>query len=102
METEPDTALEQLAAQFDVMVYEARLVAPERRRPYLHVVNREATVLSENIYTGDGWFWYPFAEQIAPVTEVASAAAKIALVLRARVGHRVADEVPGTYRGRPR
>jgi hypothetical protein len=64
--------------------YEARVVAHSGRRPYLHVQNRAAGVLAENVYAGDGFFWWGWAERIAAVTEVAGAAAAIRGVLRAR------------------
>ncbi len=41
-------ALEKLAAELDAQTYVARLVTPQGRRPYLHVRNRAAGVLTEN------------------------------------------------------
>ena len=75
--------LEQLAAEVNGRDYEARLVAPQDRRPYLHVQNRRAGMLTENIYAGDGWFWWGWAERIAPITDLAAAVATITRVLRA-------------------
>ncbi|HEX9356363.1 MAG TPA: hypothetical protein VF933_21415 [Streptosporangiaceae bacterium] len=74
--------LEKLAAKLDRHTYEVRLVMPEGRRPYVHVRNRHAGVLTENIYAGDGWFWFGWAERVAPVTDVAAAARTITQVLR--------------------
>ncbi len=75
--------LEKLAAELDGQAYEARLVTPHGRRPYLHVRNRAAGVLTENIYASDGFYWWGWAERIAPVAEVSGAAAVIMRVLRA-------------------
>ena len=74
--------LEELAAELDARRYEARLVAHEGRRPFVHVRNRRAGVLTENIYAGDGWFWFGWAERIAAVSDVAAAAEAVARVLR--------------------
>ena len=75
--------LERLAGELDSQIYEARLVKPNGRRPYLHVQNRSAGALTENVYAGDGFYWWGWAERIAPVAEVAGAAAAIMRVLRA-------------------
>ncbi len=75
--------LEKLAAELDGQVYEVRLVTSQGRRPYLHVRNRHAGVLTENIYCGDGFYWFGWAERIAPVAEVATAAQIIMRVLQA-------------------
>ena len=75
--------LEKLAAEIDGGDYQARVVAHSGRRPYLHVQNRSAGVLTENVYAGDGFYWWGWAERIAPVAEVAGAAAAIMRVLRA-------------------
>jgi hypothetical protein len=66
----------------------SRLTAPPGRRPSLHVVNPAASMLAEDVYVGrsqDGvwWFWWPWAERIAPGDQAATAAALIARVLRA-------------------
>lgn len=75
--------LESLAAELPAGQYHARLVVADGKRPRLHVRNRSAGVLSEDVLVEAGWFWYSFAERIAPVTEVCTAAGKIARVLRA-------------------
>jgi len=75
--------LEKLAAELNGGDYEARVMAVPGRRPYLHVRNRRAGVLNENVYSGDGWFWFGWAERIAPISDVAAAAQKIMHVLRA-------------------
>jgi hypothetical protein len=75
--------LESLAAELPAGEYQARLVVATDRRPRLHVRNRCAGVLAEDVVVEAGWFWYSFAERIAPVTDVPAAAGKIARVLRA-------------------
>lgn len=65
-----------------------RLMAPAGRLPSLHVVNPAVSRLAEDVYVGrsqDGlwWFWWPWAERIAPGDEPATAAALIARVLSA-------------------
>ncbi len=75
--------LDKLAAAVNGSDYEARLVAPPGRRPYLHVRNRHAGVLTENIYAGDGCYWWGWAERIAPLSDVAAAAEIVMRVLRA-------------------
>jgi hypothetical protein len=75
--------LEKLAAEVNGGDYEARLVAPQGRRPHLYVRNRRAGVLKENIYCGDGFYWFGWAEPIAPVADVAEAARIVTRVLRA-------------------
>jgi len=93
----PDTApyaryffdrLEGLARELGKHGLRTRLIAPPGRVPSLHVVNPSVSRLAEDIYVGrsqDGlwWFWWPWAERIAPGDEFASAAAVIARVLRA-------------------
>ena len=55
--------------------------------PSVRVVSRAATQLSENVYAapaGDGalWFWWSWAERIAPIGHVGVTADKVARVLR--------------------
>jgi hypothetical protein len=59
------------------------LVTSVGRRPHLHITNRNATVLTENIYAADGWFWWGWEQRIAPVEHLTAAAQEIARVLRA-------------------
>ena len=75
--------LERLAARLPAGEYHARLVLADGRRPRLHVRNRSAGLLAEDVVVEAGWFWYSFAERIAPVSDVPAAAGKIARVLRA-------------------
>ncbi len=92
---EPDTErkpkhyidrLECLAEELRRHGLTTRLIAPAGRIPSLHVVNPAASRLAEDVYVGrsqDGlwWFWWPWAERIAPGDELAAAAALIARVL---------------------
>jgi hypothetical protein len=81
--------LEGLAEELGRRGLIARLVAPAGRMPSLHVVNPVVGQLAEDVYVGrsqDGrwWFWWPWAERIAPGDELANAAAAIARVLGTR------------------
>ena len=80
--------LEQLASELTGYGLNARVMTPNGRIPSLHVVNPAAPRLAEDVYVGrsqDGlwWFWWPWAERIAPGKEVGTAAAMIAKVLGA-------------------
>ncbi len=80
------TRLEQLADVLARSGLRSRVVAPPGRAPCLHVVNPATVALAEDIYTGrdgDGcwWYWWPWAEPIAPGTDPEAAAARIAHVL---------------------
>ena len=80
--------LEGLAAELSKYGLMTRLMAPTGRVPSLHVVNPAVSRLAEDVYVGrsqDGlwWFWWPWAERIAPGDELAAAAALIARVLSA-------------------
>jgi hypothetical protein len=80
--------LESLAEELGKYGLKTRLTAPPGRVPSLHVVNPALSRLAEDVYVGrsqDGlwWFWWPWAERIAPGDELAGAAALIARVLSA-------------------
>jgi hypothetical protein len=65
-----------------------RLMTPAGRVPSLHAVNPAASALAEDIYAGpcqDGrwWFWWSWAERIAPCEDLAGAALQISQVLAA-------------------
>ncbi len=93
--SEPDTGrqprgylerLEGLAAELGRHGLITRLITPAGRIPSLHVVNPVVSRLAEDVYAGrsqDGlwWFWWPWAERIAPGDELAAAAVLIARVL---------------------
>jgi hypothetical protein len=74
--------LEKLAAELDSQKYAVSLVTSDGRRSHLTITNRKALQLTENIYCAEGWFWWGWAERIAPVADLAAAAATIARVLR--------------------
>ncbi len=81
--------LEGLAAELASHGLTTRLVTPAGRVPSLHVVNPQASRLAEDVYVGrsqDGlwWFWWPWAERIAPGDDMKAAATLIARVLAAR------------------
>jgi hypothetical protein len=78
--------LENLAEELRKYGLRTSLTAPPGRLPSLRVVNPAASRLSEDVYFGrsqDGlwWFWWPWAERIAPGDHFADAAALIARVL---------------------
>jgi hypothetical protein len=80
--------LESLADELGKHGLMTRLMAPAGRVPSLHVVNPAVSRLAEDVYVGrsqDGrwWFWWPWAERIAPEDEIVAAAALIARVLSA-------------------
>jgi hypothetical protein len=66
----------------------ASVVAPPGRVPSVHVVNPDASALTEDVYAGraqDGrwWFWWSWAEQIAVGDDLEAAATRIGRVLAA-------------------
>jgi len=78
--------LEKLAEHLSRCGLRTRLMTPVGRIPSLRVVNPAVSRLSEDVYVGrsqDGlwWFWWPWAERIAPGDDAAQAAAMIAKVL---------------------
>jgi hypothetical protein len=80
--------LEGLAAELAKHGLMTRLKAPRGRVPSLHVINPAQSMLAEHVYVGrsqDGlwWFWWPWAERIAPGDEHGVAASVIARVLSA-------------------
>jgi hypothetical protein len=80
--------LEGLAAELAKHGLMTRLMAPVGRVPSLHVVNPAQSMLAEDVYVGRSrnglwWFWWPWAERIAPGDQQGAAASVIARVLRA-------------------
>ena len=78
--------LENLAGELRKYGLRTKLTAQPGRMPSLHVVNPVVSRLCEDVYFGrsqDGlwWFWWPWAERIAPGDDFADAAALIARVL---------------------
>ncbi len=82
-EPEPQAGLEKLAAELGGEQFAATLITANCRRPHLRVTNRTATLLTEAIYSGHGYFWWSWAERIEPVWNVAAAAEKVRQVLQA-------------------
>jgi hypothetical protein len=80
----PDTApLEKLAAELGARGYDVTLIVAAGRRAALAVRNPAAPMLTEDILADAEWFWWPWADRIAAVTEVAAAAEQVARVLAA-------------------
>ncbi len=75
------TALERLADALDSAEFTTALVTGTGRRPVLTVASRR-TRAAEDIYA-DGWFWWSWAERIAPADDPVTAAHLITAMLRA-------------------
>jgi hypothetical protein len=77
--------LDALAAHLDRRGFSARvLVTDEKLRMW--VQNRTISQLSDAVYAapaedGSWWLWWSWADQLAPIDDVESAAVKIAYVL---------------------
>jgi len=75
--------LEKLGDELRRLGLSARLSVPRDGAPSLHVMNPEASALSENILAERGadgwWFWWSWAERIASADDVGAAAARVAL-----------------------
>ncbi|WP_067820416.1 hypothetical protein [Actinomadura kijaniata] len=87
----PKTRLEYLEELGDELAkrgLRVRLTLPRLQEPSLHVMNPDASVLTENILAEEGadgwWYWWSWAERIAPARDVALAADRVARVLAAR------------------
>lgn len=88
--SEPETgtvALGQLADELSARGYETRLAAPPARRPSLAVRNPAVPYLAEKVMAEAGWFWWSWADRIAPVADISVAADRVIRVL-------VADREP--------
>jgi hypothetical protein len=77
--------LEALAKDLEARAFAARLVNSGEHIG-IGVTHRVVSQLSETVYAGpagDGtwWFWWSWGDQIAPVSDVETAAFKIAYVL---------------------
>ena len=77
------SALGQLAGELTARGYQAQLITSEGRRPSLAIRNPAAPILAENVLADTESFWWPWADRIAPVTDVAAAANRVARVLAA-------------------
>ncbi len=74
-------ALERLTAELDPGTFVAAIVSGGRA-PCLRITNRCAPQLTEDVYAGRGFYWYSWAERLAPVGDVPRAVARIANLLR--------------------
>jgi hypothetical protein len=74
-------ALEKLAAELNSRGYDTRLTVHDGQLPWLAVINPAATMLGETVMAYAEWFWWPWADRIAPAADVATAADVIVRVL---------------------
>ena len=75
----PTSALETLAAALGTDAYAITLTRGDR--PHLTVTNRLVPRLSESVREHDGWFWWGWAERIAPIGEIGRAVHTVTAVL---------------------
>lgn len=77
--------LEKLGEELAGRGFRVRLTTPAGRPPSLHVTNPEASALTENILAESGsdgwWFWWSWAERIAPADDISHAADLVLRVL---------------------
>jgi hypothetical protein len=77
--------LEELGEELVRRGFRVRLNVPRGQAPSLHVMNPEASALTENILAERGadgwWYWWSWAERIASASDVPAAADRIARVL---------------------
>jgi len=59
------------------------LVTSPGKRPHLHITNRQARQLTENIYSDGRAYWWGWGERIAPVGNLTAAADAVRRVLAA-------------------
>ncbi len=86
--TNPASALEHLAAELAARGYDTQLATGPDAAPWLAVRNPDATMLSETVSAHEDWFWWPWADRIAPTADVSQAANRVASVLRAEAAQR--------------
>jgi hypothetical protein len=83
--------LENLGDELRARGFAVRLTIPREGPPSLHVVNPRASALAENILAesteGGWWFWWSWAERIAPAEDLGSAADRVVRVLAATGEH---------------
>jgi hypothetical protein len=84
------TYLESLGDALRNRGFAVRLMIPQGGPPSLHVVNPRASALAENILAecaestdGGWWFWWSWAERIAPADDLDEAADRVTRVLAA-------------------
>ncbi|TYK48248.1 hypothetical protein [Actinomadura decatromicini] len=77
--------LEELGEELAKRGLRVRIVQPRGQSPALHVLNPEASALTENIIAEQGpdgwWYWWSWAERIVPAGDAAAAADRVARVL---------------------
>lgn len=74
-------ALEELAAELSARGYRTRLNPAGTQPLSLTVTNPGAAMLTETVLAHAGWFWWPWADRIAPTANMTAAAGRIARVL---------------------
>jgi hypothetical protein len=74
-------SLDNRGAELRERGFEARLVTPGDRPAWLAVRNPLALAMAEDVMAQGGWFWWPWADRIAPAGDVPAAAARVATVL---------------------
>jgi hypothetical protein len=80
--SQPQAALECLAAEFNPADFAVTLTLDEGCPPRLTVTNRRCP-LSETVFADGQFYWFAWAEPVGPVIDPVAAAAKLARVLRA-------------------
>ncbi len=75
--------LDRLAPHLAAVGFRATVQEPRGRLPYLDVRNPRSAAMSEKIYAQADWYFWSWAQRIAPCGQPAAAAAIIARVLRA-------------------
>jgi hypothetical protein len=92
-DTSGTAELEKLAAELDGRAYVIILETGQGKRPHLSVTNRDTAQRTEFVYAapaddGAWWFWWGWAQRIAPADDVPAAAAAVGRVLRVPGGTR--------------
>jgi hypothetical protein len=74
--------LDRLATELAVRGYQSRLVVRPGVRPYLHIRNPQAAVMSDQVYAEGEFFVWSWHQPVARRDQIAEAADRIATVLR--------------------
>jgi hypothetical protein len=80
------SALEALGAELGRRGYDAKLIVPPGREPWLAVRNPQVPMLAETVLAQAEWFWWPWADRIAPAADVPGAADQVVRVLAGVAG----------------
>jgi hypothetical protein len=75
--------LERLVAELDAHGMIARVVRTPSGRPYVRVINPNATSLTENVVCQAADYWWSWGERMHGADDPAGAATKVARVLAA-------------------